>query len=72
MSINNNKASVSPIIDTKTDLLTGKGMLGFVVTYSDGMVQNKVLDYTPENYEQVHRKVADLHAKFVANLKTKR
>jgi beta-lactam-binding protein with PASTA domain len=57
---------ISSIIDTKPDAGNGRGMLGFVITFPDGRMQNKVMDYVKEDYDIVLKKINALHKKMVA------
>ncbi len=41
---------ISDIYQTECDPETGIGLLGFVITYLDAHVENRVLGYTKANY----------------------
>ncbi|MDY0150953.1 MAG: hypothetical protein RBS43_01615 [Candidatus Cloacimonas sp.] len=55
------KAQISGIIDTITDSESGKGMLGFVITFPNGKMQNQAIEYEQSNYQEVASKIAELH-----------
>ncbi|MDP2172399.1 MAG: hypothetical protein Q8M98_06325 [Candidatus Cloacimonadaceae bacterium] len=57
------KVQISGIVDTITDPESGKGMLGFVITFPEGKIQNQALDYNQSNYREIALRIADLHQK---------
>ncbi|PKN72422.1 MAG: hypothetical protein CVU50_07585 [Candidatus Cloacimonetes bacterium HGW-Cloacimonetes-3] len=60
------QVKISKVIDTKPDTGNGKGMLGFVITFPDGSMQNKVMDYVKDDYDNVLKKIRTLHQKMIA------
>lgn len=57
------KVQISGIVDTITDSQKGKGMLGFVITFTDGRIKNQAIDYDQSNYREVALRIADLYQK---------
>ncbi len=56
-----NNVQISDIINTVTDPDNGKGILGFVLTFSNGRMQNQVLDYGRDDYEFVMKEITKLY-----------
>lgn len=51
---------ISEIIDTVTGQADGRGYLGFIITYSNGRIDNKVLEYDRESYKKVYSRIERL------------
>jgi len=50
-------------MDTLSDQSKGTGYLGFIITYSDGHIENRLMDYNRENHDLVRDKIRWMHDK---------
>jgi len=57
---------VGNIVNTVPLSKSDKGMLGFVITFSDGSMQNKIIDYSAEEYHEAIKQINALHKKMLA------
>lgn len=48
---------ISQIIDIPENRLAGHGYLGFIITYPDGRIVNKLMKYDQSNHELVRTRV---------------
>ncbi len=55
------KPITSGIYQTECDPETGIGLLGFVITYPDAHIENQVLEYTKDNYQEIRHEITLLH-----------
>lgn len=60
MNIKENIVRVSEIFETERDPDSGKGLMGFVVTFPDGRIENLVLDYAQEDHDDIYHQVSEL------------
>jgi len=63
MRDNKSPLRISNIIDFKPVSGKGKGMLGFVITYPNGRVQNEMMDYTAEDFDSAMKQISAKHRK---------
>ncbi len=62
MPINSDcRVQVSEIIDTVTDQTDGHGYLGFIITYPDGRIVNKILEYDQHNYQTILSQIEGIY-----------
>ena len=54
---------ISGIVDTITDADKGRGLLGFVLTFPDGKMQNTAIEYDNTNHQEIALKVSYLYQK---------
>ena len=52
---------ISEIVDTRSAQADGHGYLGFIITYPDGRIENKVLEYDRESYERVQSRIQRIY-----------
>mgnify|MGYP001432880089 CR=1 FL=1 len=55
------QVQISKIVDTGPVQSDGHGYLGFIITYPDGRIENKVLEYDRESFEKVHARIEKIY-----------
>jgi len=63
------KIRVSEVINEVSSSSEGTGYLGFIVTYPDGKIENKILDYDRDSYQNTKAKIAKLRQVYLSKLK---
>lgn len=53
-------AHVSDIFQTECDPRSGKGLMGFVITYPDGRIENRVLSYDSETHDENYFRISEI------------
>jgi hypothetical protein len=57
------KVQISGIVNTITDSEKGSGLLGFVITFPDGKMQNTAIEYNSTNHQEIATIISDLYRK---------
>lgn len=52
---------ISEIIDSIPAQSDGHGYIGFIITYPDGRIVNRVLEYDTQTHERVHSKIQRMY-----------
>ena len=55
------RVQVSEIINTVSSTDSSAGYLGFIITYPDGHIENRILDYDVHSFGQVQIRIRSMH-----------
>lgn len=58
----NPSVQVSKIINTVSDPFECTGCLGFIITYPDGRIENRILEYDKQSYDRVSDRIMQMYA----------
>ena len=65
------KVQISDVYETDRDPDSGKGLMGFVITFPDGRIENLVLDYDTEDHDETLRRITQMRNNFISGLVVK-